>query len=351
MNSRPSDTIAFYIETVLDLQLIDTFSNKTFDQAVFSMTNKQNINGVQTLLSCLKKHTSVELLIQTREFLSLYMICFFHNDILSTKKNETEELLYEKCKELVYYIPEYVSNNDTLEDFDIDIYTKKLNTFSVLFSMWKKKDKESQKKIYLSLYLDYTDEIETFTQKANDINKFEYYKQYLQQLIDMRDKIKNCLIQLVGQQEYDILETDGLHPIGIFTKNSKHLIENYLIEAYWNIFKTNIQNKTIQDTNIITKLGVTVKHYFTHIYKKNEDKLQKLYNKIDFIIDKILQTQNVEDYIIDLIYLLYNELIFIQPTHSILSKVEEKLENIDTIDDSIYILKILMKEYNTYVIS
>ena len=167
----------------------------------------------------------------------------------------------------------------------------------------------------------------------------------------MRDKIKNCLIQLVGQQEYDILETDGLHPIGIFTKNSKHLIENYLIEAYWNIFKTNIQNKTIQDTNIITKLGVTVKHYFTHIYKKNEDKLQKLYNKIDFIIDKILQTQNVEDYIIDLIYLLYNELIFIQPTHSILSKVEEKLENIDTIDNSIYILKILMKEYNTYVIS
>jgi len=351
MNSRPSDTIAFYIETVLDLQLIDTFSNKTFDQAVFSMSDKQNINGVQTLLSCLKKHTSVELLIQAREFLSIYMICFFHNDILSTKKNETEELLYEKCKELVYYIPEYVSNNDTLEDFDIDIYTKKLNTFSVLFSMWKKKDKESQKKIYLSLYLDYTDEIETFTQKANDINKFEYYKQYLQQLIDMRDKIKNCLIQLVGQQEYDILETDGLHPIGIFTKNSKHLIENYLIEAYWNIFKTNIQNKTIQDTNIITKLGVTVKHYFTHIYKKNEDKLQKLYNKIDFIIDKILQTQNVEDYIIDLIYLLYNELIFIQPTHSILSKVEEKLENIDTIDDSIYILKILMKEYNTYVIS
>ena len=161
MNSRPSDTIAFYIETVLDLQLIDTFSNKTFDQAVFSMTDKQNINGVQTLLSCLKKHTSVELLIQTREFLSIYMSCFFHNDILSTKKNETEELLYEKCKELVYYIPEYVSNNDTLEDFDIDIYTKKLNTFSVLFSMWKKKDKESQKKIYLSLYIDYTDEIET----------------------------------------------------------------------------------------------------------------------------------------------------------------------------------------------
>ena len=65
-------------------------------------------------------------------------------------------------------------------------------------------------------------------------------------------------------------------------------------------------------------------------------------------MDKIKSTANAVDYLIDLIYLLYNEIIFLHPTHSILLTVESRLETLDTIDEIISVLKILMKEFSLF---
>ena len=336
----PSDDIATHLQLFHDLQVKETFTASAFDEAVLFMSNIQIINGSRSFLHFLTQKSTIDIMIDTKQFLCIYMICFFHNEVLSTNKNATEELLYEKCKELVYFI--------STNDFDIDTYVKKLNTFEILFVSWKKKDIKSQKNIYLSMYLDYTEEINTFVQKAKDINHFDYYKDYLHTLIDMKTKIKNCLIQLIGKDEFEQLEQTQFNPIGLFTKKSQGLVENYLIEAYWNIFKENLDNLSIKDERIIDNLSLTIKDYFKHIYLNNENKIEIINNKINFIMDKIKSTANAVDYLIDLIYLLYNEIIFLHPTHSILLTVESRLETLDTIDEIIYVLKILMKEFSLF---
>ena len=349
MNIRPNK-IKQNLQLFHDLQIKETFATTTFDEAILFMSNKNIIKETRSFLQFLAQQSTIDIMIDTKTFLCIYMICYFHNDVLSSNKNDTEELLYKKCKELVNFIFKDDFNIDAFDinDLNIDTYIKKLNTFEILFTSWKKKDIKSQKNIYLSMYLDYTEEINTFVQKAKDINRFDYYKDYLHTLIDMKTKIKNCLIQLIGKDEFEKLEQTKLNPIGLFTKKSKELVENYLIEAYWNIFKENLDNLSIKDEKIIDNLSNTIKDYFKHIYFNNENKIEIIDNKINFIMDKIKKTNNSVDYLIDLIYLLYNEIIFLQPTHSILETVETRLETLDTVDEIIFVLKILMKEFSLF---
>ena len=77
----------------------------------------------------------------------------------------------------------------------------------------------------------------------------------------MKKVIRKCLISLIGKKEYKSIKDTKFNPIGIFDNDAKELVHNYLIEAYWNIFKDNIDsdNKII-DTTIIKKLGITKHH-------------------------------------------------------------------------------------------
>ena len=347
MNIVPKDKASFTLQTFLDIKLHKSISTSEFEEAIRFISNTQTMDSIRMFLTYLQTNTDIDIMITVREFLSIYMICYFHNDVLSTQKNETETLLYELCKELVAYIETYT--HEQTEPFNIRVYTKKLNTYSILFHIWKKKDIQSQKDIYMSLYVDYAEEIGTFIQKAKDIHRFDEYEQYINKLMSMKDKIKDCLLSLIGQEEFEQLVQSKLNPIGLFNKESKEVIQNYLIEAYWNIFKHNIDDTNkITDDTIITKLGMIIKEYFNIIYLNNQDTLDKVYHKIDFIIDKIICTNNASDYLIDLIYLLYNELIFLHPTHRLLNHIERKLENVETLPEIIYILKLLMKEFSIY---
>jgi len=358
-NSKPNG-----IETFLALDLYNKFSNNTFNQVIYFMGYTENIQGCTLFLKYLQEETNMDVMITERELLSLYMICFFHNDVLSTNKNETESLLYEKCKELITIIEEYTQNLNTYNEskktkktlrkptLEIKTYVKKLNTCSILFNVWKSKDLESQKDIYLSMYVDYSEEIDTFIQKAKDIHKLDYYKKYIQTLMDMKQKIKNCLVQLIGEKECEDLLQDKTNPIGIFNTDSKHVITQYVHEAYWNIFKNNVEGDTIQNKDIINDLAVTIKTYMKHMYEHNTEKLNSIYSQIDFIVNAIYQNCTIKENLIDLLYILYNELIFFSPTNKILTKVEEKLENLEDkdIDVVIYLFKIVMNEYDKNII-
>ena len=365
MNIPVKKTIPNGIETFLTLDLYTKFSNNTFNQVIYFMSYTENIEGCTAFLKYLQEQTKLDIMITEREFLSLYMICFFHNDVLSTNKNETETLLYEKCKELVTIIEEYAQNIKTYiqskdtkillckPTLETKVYVKKLNTFSILFNVWKSKDLESQKDIYLSMYVDYSEEIDTFIQKAKDIHKLDYYKKYIQTLMDMKQKIKNCLVQLIGEKECEDLLQDKTNPIGIFNTDSKHVITQYVHEAYWNIFKNNVEGDTIQNKDIINDLAVTIKTYMKHMYEHNTEKLNAIYSQIDFIVNAIYLNCTIKENLIDLLYILYNELIFFSPTNKVLEKVEEKLENIEDkdidIDVVIYLFKIVMNEYDRYM--
>ena len=333
------------LKKFISLNLKIQFEEATFSTAVYLMTYKENILGCKEFLKYLKDNTDMDIMVNIREFLSIYMICFFHNDVLSIHKNETEELLYEKCNELVEMIQEYISH----KSFNLQLYIKKLNTFGILFDVWKEKDLHSQTDIYMSMYVDYNEEIETFIKKATDINKLDYYETYIKRLVNMKNKIKVCIIRLIGREEFNKLKDTRFNPIGIFNTESKNVIKNYLNEAYWNIFKNNIYNTTDNRNNIIDNLSSSIKQYMKNIYLNNNDKLQKLYTNIDFIINNIKHTGDIEENLIDLLYILYNELVFFNPDHHILEKVELKLDNLDTIDNIIYVFKLLMNEYNQYM--
>ena len=352
------------LETFLALDLYNKFSNNTFNQVIYFMGYTENIQGCSLFLTYLQEQTNLDVMITERELLSLYMICFFHKDVLSTNKNETESLLYEKCKELITIIEEYTQNLNTYNEskktkktlrkptLEIKTYVKKLNTFSILFNVWKHKDVESQKNIYLSMYIDYSEEIDTFIQKAKNIHKLDYYKKYIQNLVDMKKKIKNCLVQLMGKKECEELLHDKTNPIGIFNTDSKDVIRQYVHEAYWNIFKHNVEGDTIQNKDIINDLAVTIKTYMKHMYEHNKEKLNSIYSQIDFIINAIYHNCTIKENLIDLLYILYNELIFFSPTNKVLEKVEEKLENLKDkdIDVVIYLFKIVMNEYDKNMI-
>ena len=186
MNINIKKTKTNGIHDFLKLNLYTKFSNKTFNQAIYIMSYTENIEGCNTFLQYLQDKTNLDIMITARECLVIYMICFFHNDVLSKNKNPTETLLYEKCKELVSIIQDY--KPPTL---DINLYIKKLNTFSVLFNVWKSKDLESQKDIYVTMYVDYSEEISTFIQKATHIHQLDYYKTYIENLVEMKKKLKN----------------------------------------------------------------------------------------------------------------------------------------------------------------
>ena len=193
-----------YFKSFIDLDINNKFENFTFNQAVYFISYDKNITICEQLLKYLYEKTNIDIMISVREFLSLYIIYYFHNEVLSTQKNETETLLYESSKEIVLYNFDDLINNNTYDQNEINIllYVKKLNTFGILFHIWKKKDKESQKEIYISLYIDYTEEIKKFIDKANDINRFKEYEQYINQLLHMKKVIKKCLISLIGKKEY-----------------------------------------------------------------------------------------------------------------------------------------------------
>ena len=344
MNINIKKTKTNGIHDFLKLNLYTKFSNKTFNQAIYIMSYTENIEGCNTFLQYLQDKTNLDIMITARECLVIYMICFFHNDVLSKNKNPTETLLYEKCKELVRIIQDY--KPPTL---DINLYIKKLNTFSVLFNVWKSKDLESQKDIYVTMYVDYSEEISTFIQKATHIHQLDYYKTYIENLVEMKKKIKKCLIHLVGKEECENLIQNKTNPIGIFNTDSKEVIRNYVHEAYWNIFKKNLEGDTIQNKDIINDLAVTIKTYMKNMYEQNTEKLNSIYSQIDFIVNAIYHNCEIKQNLIDLLYILYNELIFFSPTNKILEKVEEKLENLEDIDTIIYLFKILMNEYDRYI--
>ena len=347
------------IHDFLKLNLYTKFSNKTFNQAIYIMSYTENIEGCTMFLQYLETETDLDIMITARECLVIYMICFFHNDVLSTNKNPTETLLYEKCKELVRIIQDYtlqveiskdtVVTVDTVDTVDIVSYIKKLNTFSVLFNVWKSKDLDSQKDIYVTMYVDYSEEISTFIQKATHIHQLDYYKTYIENLVEMKIKIKKCLVQLVGKEECEELIETKKNPIGIFNTDSKEVIRNYVREAYWTIFKNNLEDDTIQNKDIIDSLATTIKSYMKNMYGQNTEQLKSIYSQIDFIVDSINHTSTIKQNLIDLLYIVYNELIFFSPTNKILEKVEEKLENLEDIDTIIHLFKIMMNEYDRYM--
>ena len=333
------------LQQFFNLNLHSQFASSTFNKAVFLMTYKDNVLKCKEFLNYLSNENNIDIMINVREFLSIYMICFFHNDVLSKQKNETETLLYEKSKELIEIIKE--ANIST--SLDKRLYIKKINTFSILFTIWKEKDLYSQTDIYMTMYVDYNEEIETFIKKTTDINKLDYYETYIKRLVNMKNKIKLCIIRLIGREDFNRLKDTTFNPIGIFNTESKNVIKNYLNEAYWNIFKSNIYIDSVDRNNIIDNLSASIKQYMENIYLNNTEKIQQLYTNIDFIINNIKHNSDIEENLIDLIYILYNELVFFNSEHPILKKVEEKLDELHTIEDIIYVFKLLMNEYNQYM--
>lgn len=228
-----------------ELDLCNCFSNKSFNEGVLIITNKNVISTATEFIDSLKSLIDYKgEIISSKIFLSSFFISFFHNEVLSEEKNEIETFLYEQSKYIIQLFKTLNINNK----IKILEYISELNKYKNNFNQWKKKDLDSQIEIYSDIYI-------RFPEK--------------------RKQIKKLLELLVGKNNVESI----IHSFENKNNILEDTIQKYLKEIFWDNFQKDIIDKKYEQIIFIFK---DIHYYFTSI-NKNQISYYNEYLDIEFI--------------------------------------------------------------------
>jgi hypothetical protein len=229
------------------ININEQFKNNSFNKAINILTNKNNIQQTNNFLLSLQNLIKYEKeIISPKILLSSFLICYFHNDVLSEEKNDIDSFILDKSK----FIVEITIKLSIQNKIEILTYISELNKFKHYFEQWKKKDLDSQLQIYKQMYFD----------------------------SQFNPEIKNKIQKLIGKEKTNkllIITTDNIQ------KNLK--------KAFWNNIKEEFENENYSQISSIIK---DIKFFFILINNHLKEKLDE-YLDIEFI-NMYIETNNVK---------------------------------------------------------
>lgn len=260
-------------------RLYEQFPNIQFSQAIHIMMDKNIIQSAQDFINSLKKLINYSGdIINPKTFLSSYLIANFNSEVLSSGEHaEIEKFIFEESVELIRETNSLnVREKNTLLE-----YIPKLNKFKHTFNKWKKKDMESQLEIYSDMYHNYRHKIEQIKNEQNsEDNLPSTSKEYLDNLIIMRDKIYTQIEKLVGKEE-------AINTINRFKRVERNYeqsvynaIKKTMRKAFWDKFKEDIE-KEPPDFSQVKGIIADMRGFFHKIYHTREDKKKYIDEYLD----------------------------------------------------------------------
>lgn len=212
------------------LHIINQFENITFLNATNILIDKNNIQNTQYFIQSLQNMISYDKeIISPKVLLSSFLIYFFHEDVLSENKTDSDTFIFEKSKTIVKLTKQFSYKNK----IDIFHYIAELNKYKFFFEKWKKKDLDSQLQIYKQMYFD----------------------------SQFNPEIKNKIQKLIGK--------DKTNELLVITEDN---IQQNLKKAFWNILTEEFENDNYSNVLSIMK---DIKFYFLKINHKLELQLKE----------------------------------------------------------------------------
>ena len=262
--------VVLCFNTFNELKINEKFQDSKFEDVTNILLNSQTIKTTDNLINSLKEVINFEgELISSKELLSSYLIKYFDKDVLSGEMNEKEKLIFDKSSELV----DYINSFEATSRENICSLIKKLSTYKFIFKDWKKKDLESQVRIYCEIFHDYRTKIDEF-EKEHDENKEEY----ISHLKDLKNTIKNSIEKLVGTEHVDNVINKYPYVEKTYDKSVELLVKNYLRKAFWEEFRKDLV-KEPPEYNQVNGILKDLSHYFNSLYQNKEKEEIKYINE------------------------------------------------------------------------
>lgn len=308
---------------LLDLDISNSFKNGNFDSSIKIMMNKDTIKIAENFINSLALKIKFKgNIINPREFISIFLITYYSDDVLSKEKSNIETILYNKAND----IDKIINNIDIKSIKEVCDLIQKCNQFKKLFNSWKKKDLESQIELYCHIFFDYKNKIDGY--KELKCNKND---EYLTEIEYMKDKTYSFIVKLLGEDgaketvdKYNYKEVD-------YEKTINNLVRMELEKAYWASLLEDINNNNYKS---LTKIFIEISHFFIDIYKKRPEYVKYIseFLDIEFISAKIRNTIDIE-YIKQLLVFILKELLKVDApvkdeiTNDYIKKVSESSSN------------------------
>jgi len=287
------------INKFISLNLSKTFKNNSFE----IITNKIMINNyvlttISKLINSLKQFTNLNNnKINCKLILSSYLIRYFTVDVLSSKLEDKEIILFEKSKELVNYLDNLNKNESIIS---LETLIKKINTYRLIFDNWKTKDLNSQIEIYCEIYYSYEKDIKKL--KEDEINN----KDFINNLENTKLIVKNSLENLIEKSEVENTIKNYKYIEKLYDNSLYNIVKKDLINIYWK----NIYNDLKNDPKIyiqIESVIIDINKYLEIIYNNKKKNLNKYLN-VNFIKDLIKNSKIQENDILSICTTLLDEL-------------------------------------------
>lgn len=264
-----------------NLKLSKNFKNKSFDKITCLIQNKYFKFTIHNFYSLLKNFNNYDKdLISSKTIILVYLITYFKNDILSLNLEAEEKILYEKSYELVNILDTISYNNDLFENL-----IKKLNTFSIIFNYWKKKDYKSQIDIYCEIYHNYNNKINLINKNNNIEQDYQYYLEYLNNIKSIsKQSIKNLVNYSNINYNVDNIINNYKFKEKIYDNSINQIIEKYLKNIFfYNLY--NELNKSPPEYQQFKSIVIEINSYLNCIYLSTQKKKNEVWN--EFISDSI----------------------------------------------------------------
>lgn len=227
------------MESFRELNLFVKIKNGDFENATKVLRDRK-VNAVTRNIL-----TSLNWDIKHRELLSSYMISFFHSEIFG---NEDYTVLEYQLKDRA----DVVVNKLDKGEFDKELCF----SFVELFNAWKTKDLESQLKIYFELYYNYSNNIESLSQT-------DEYTEYVEQLKGLQLKVKNGIVELVGEDGYNAYKEIYKPRAVSYDETVSKMVENNLKRIFWESFKEDLEN---EDYKMVRGIVSDIRESFEKVF-------------------------------------------------------------------------------------
>tara|TARA_Y100000590_G_C15686507_1_gene1001842 strand:- start:478 stop:1608 length:1131 start_codon:yes stop_codon:yes gene_type:complete len=198
-------------------------------------------------------------------FLSTYTIFGYPDEILSSSRNELEEEVYQKSKQIIdsFDLLDKCSKTN-YETVLTDWFNEFLN-FSTLFSSWKNADLETQIEVYTKSYY----ELEVMLHNMDDTEtKKDIWEVKIREL---QNKLRSFIRSLAGDKGLHYLDNYKYKLVLVDNMELRKKIEATVHKAYWEKCKEELSGENPNFSFLVKLLKEIVNTVSTRIIPNRKD--------------------------------------------------------------------------------
>jgi hypothetical protein len=291
--------------------------NQNFDNLSLFIRKKETINNINNILKKYYRMVNnisstnndinvISFQINSRIFLSLFVIYGFPEILLSIKKEDMQNSSENNINNDIYKLSEKViininnlykklTDNEALRQF-----VKSINMYSNCFMLWINNDKINK---ITELFYQWH-EIQETINEINNSNKYDDTQK--NDTINTMKNSQDNLIKLIKKLNPKF----NINNLKIYSSLSFQLKHNFE-KSYWDILKADLENK---DLSLLTKILNEIQIEIINLRKKNKQFIDNFREKYDIqlIIQLIEKNLFSEDYLLSYSQFIIDNIIEMQ---------------------------------------